>query len=48
MEGKLFCSFHKMMENGELFVEYGEYDEERSREAAMGGGGGRAAPRLAC
>ncbi len=41
-----FCSLHKMMETGELFVVYRECDEDRSSEATMGGGG-RAAPRFA-
>jgi hypothetical protein len=41
------CSLHKMMETGELFVVYGECDEDRSSEAAMSGGR-RVAPRLAC
>ena len=40
-----FCSLHKMMETEELFVVYGECDEDRSSEAAMSGGGGaRSAP----
>ncbi len=31
MEGKpFFCSIHKMMETGELFVVYRECDEDRS------------------
>ncbi len=33
-----FCSLHKMMETGELFVVYRECDEDR------GGGGARSAP----
>jgi hypothetical protein len=41
-----FCSLHKMMETGELFVVYRECDEDRNSEAAMGKGGGRAAPRF--
>ncbi len=43
-----FCSFHKMMETGELFVVYRECDEDRSSEAARGEGGKRAAPLFAC
>ena len=39
----LFCSLHKMMETEELFVVYGECDEDRSSEAAMSGGA-RSAP----
>jgi hypothetical protein len=40
-----FCSLHKMMETGELFVVYGECDEDRSSEAAMvEGRGARSAP----
>jgi hypothetical protein len=47
VEGKVFfCSLHNMMETGELFVVYRECDEDRSSEAAMGEGGGRAAPRF--
>ena len=38
-----FCSLHKMMETGELFVVYRECDEDRSSEAAMSGGA-RSAP----
>ncbi len=32
-----------MMETGELFLVYGECDEDRSSEAAMSGGGARSA-----
>ncbi len=32
-----FCLLHKMMETEELFVVYGECDEDRSSEAAMSG-----------
>ncbi len=32
----LYCSLHKMMETGELFVVYSECDEDRSSEAARG------------
>jgi hypothetical protein len=42
----LFCSLHKMMKTGELFVVYSECDEDRSSEAARGQRG-RAAPRFA-
>ncbi len=38
-----FCSLHKMMETEELFVVYGECDEDRSSEASMTGGA-RSAP----
>ncbi len=41
-----FCSLHKIMETGELFVVYGECDEDRSCDVR--GGGGCVAPRLAC
>ncbi len=41
-----FCSLHKMMETGELFVVYRECHEDRSSEAALGEGG-RAAPHFA-
>ena len=41
-----FCSLHKMMEIGELFVVYRECYEVRSSEAAMGEGG-CTAPRFA-
>jgi hypothetical protein len=41
-----FCSLHKMMETGELFVVYRECDEDRSCEAARCEGG-RAAPLFA-
>ncbi len=46
MKGNFFCSLHKMMETGELCVVYREYrecDEDRSSEAAIGGGA-RSAP----
>ncbi len=45
MKGNFFCSLHKMMETGELFVVYREYrecDEDRSSEAAIGRGARRA------
>ncbi len=38
-----FCSLHKVMETGELFVVYRECDEDRSNEAAMSKGGRAAA-----
>ncbi len=39
LKKNFFCSLHKMMETGELFVIYRECDEDRSSETAMGEGG---------
>ncbi len=47
VEGKLFCALHKMMESGEIVLVYRQCYEDRSSEAAIGEGGGRAAARFA-